>query len=480
MTSVSVEDHAQGFLDFLNHAPTVFHAISFYVDRLKAAGFVRLSERTDWSQVIVTGGRYFLTRNGSSLIAFSVGKDYRSSYPIAMIGTHMDALTMRVKPVSEQQELSFEQLKVAPYSGGGGMTWWDRDLGLAGRVMVKNKDNGKISQQLVRLPYPFAKIPSLAEHFGYAADPPFNGEIEMTPIIGCCAKGSFDGQDEIPINDPLHNHSPRLLAAIADHLSIEVSHIKEIELELFDHQKASRLGLDGELLSVPRCDDKLCSYAALEALIDSSPKTVNGGTISLTACFDDEEAGSQLRQGADSNFLPSVLARIIESLNPLHNQNNLYAATLANSFLISADVEHAVNPNFVSAYGLKPRLNIGPVLCCDAQANVTTDAVGKVMMQEIADRSGSILQLSQICNGEPSGNAFESIREFRLLIIVGGTIGPIVSSKLGVRSVDLGIVQLGMHSIRGTTGDRDPGLGVKFYRGYFEHFEEVEADTRLD
>lgn len=397
----SIAEHAQGFLDFLNDSPTVFHAISHYVRKLRSLGFVHLSERDDWTLKISTGGRYFVTRNGSSLVAFTVGKRYKAASSIAMIGTHMDALTMRVKPVSEQQELGFEQLKVAPYSGGGGTTWWDRDLGLAGRVLVKI--DGKVVQKLLRFPYPFAKIPSLAEHFGSAADPPFNKETEMTPIIGCCAEGSKDGQDDIPINNPHLNHSPRLMTAIAKELKISVSQIKEIEIELFDYQAASRLGLDGEFLSVPRCDDKLCSYAALEALIEASQATLDGGTISLTACFDDEEVGSQLRQGADSNFLPSVLSRIIESLNPQHNQHNLYAATIAKSFLISADVEHAVNPNFVSAYGLKPRLNIGPVLCCDAQANVTTDAVGKAMIQEIAELCGSTLQLSQIRNGEPSG-----------------------------------------------------------------------------
>lgn len=402
VSDLDVEGHAQGFLDFLNDAPTVFHAISHYAERLESKGFHRISEREDWSQKLRNGGQYFVTRNGSSIVAFTVGKQYKASAPIAMIGTHMDALTMRVKPISEHRELSYEQLRVAPYSGGGGMTWWDRDLGLAGRVLVK--EGGKIRQRLLRLPYPFAKIPSLAEHFGRAADPPFNKENEMTPIIGCCDEGSKDAQDDIPINDPRQNHSPRLLKAIADEVNVTMDQIKEVELELFDYQAAQRLGLDGEFLSVPRCDDKLCSYAALEALIHASPETVNGGSISLVACFDDEEVGSQLRQGADSNFLPSLIARVVESLNPLHHQNNLYAATLAKSFLISADVEHAVNPNFVSAYGLKPRLNTGPVLCCDAQANVTTDATGKALMQEIAERCGSTLQLSQIRNGQPSGN----------------------------------------------------------------------------
>jgi len=462
-TERSIDEHADGFLTFIDTAPTVFHAVDQYARRLQNLGYTRLSERSDWTQIIEPARKYFLTRNGSSLVAFVVGARYRASNSIAMIGTHMDALTMRIKPVSMERQVGFEQLKVSPYSGGGGMTWWDRDLGLAGRVMVKESD-GKIRQRLVRLRQPFAKIPSLAEHFGRAAEPPFNKETQMTPIIGCCTERDIDCQDDVPINNPLSNHSARVLQVIADELQIDTTQIKELEVELFDFQSPSRLGLDGELLSVPRCDDKLCSYAALEALIETTDAVSHGESIAMVACFDDEEVGSLLRQGADSNLLPSVLARIIESLNPQHNQNNLFAATMARSFLISADVEHAVNPNFVSAYGLKPRLNIGPVICCDSNANVTTDSTGKVIVQEIAERCGSTLQLSQIRNGQPSG----------------GTIGPMLSSKLGVRSVDLGIVQLGMHSARGTTGSRDPGLGVKFYSGFLTHLHEVERDLLVD
>lgn len=459
----SIDEHAEGFLKFIDTAPTIFHAVESYAERLLNTGYTRLSERSDWTQIIQPSGKYFLSRNGSSLVAFVVGARYEASNSIAMIGTHMDSLTMRVKPVSIERQVGFEQLKVSPYASDSRMTWWDRDLGLAGRVMVKNS-SGKIQQRLVRLSQPFAKIPSLAEHFGRAADPPFDKETEMTPIIGCTEKPDTDAQDDLPINNILRNHSPRVLRAIADELEIDIGQIKELEIELFDYQSPSRLGLDGELLSVPRCDDKLCSYAALEALIETTNAVSVGESIAMVACFDDEEVGSLLRQGADSNLLPSVLSRIIESLNPQHNQNNLFAATMARSFLISADVEHAVNPNFVSAYGLKPRLNIGPVICCDSNANVTTDSSGKVIVQEIADRCGSVLQLSQIRNGQPSG----------------GTIGPMLSSKLGVRSVDLGIVQLGMHSARGTTGSQDPGLGVRFYAGFLTQLNDVEKDLLMD
>lgn len=229
-----MEEHADGFLRFINGSPTTFHAVTHYANRLRNHGFTHLSEREDWTEKVSAGGKYYLTRNSSSIVAFVVGTRYQAADPIVMIGTHIDAITMKVKPVSRQTRVGFEQLKVAPYAGPG-ITWWDRDLALGGRVMVS--DAGKVHQRLFRSSRPFAKIPSLAEHFGRAAEPPFDRETQMTPIIGCCDNQSRDGQEEIPINNPSLNHSARLLSFIAQELGIDVAHIKDIECELFDHQR---------------------------------------------------------------------------------------------------------------------------------------------------------------------------------------------------------------------------------------------------
>lgn len=460
---IEPESYADPFLGFINLSPTKFHAVAQLAKKLRSSGFSVLSEREDWSTKLHAGGKYFITRNSSSIVAFVIGSQWQLPGPIAMIGTHLDAVTWRVKPISASVSCGYKLLKVAPYAVGGGVvteTWLDRDLGLAGRVFVKS--GRKIEERLLRLPHAIGKIPSLAEHFGRASEPPFNKETQLTPIIGTTDRADHDLQDQIdgpPLNKFHTNHSPDLLRTIAKALDVEVSRIKDFELELFDFQDASRLGLDGELLSVPRCDDKLCTFAAMEGLMALDSAFIDTSTtISVVASFDDEEVGSLLRQGAASNLMSSILTRILECFNPGYGTSNILGSVMARSFLISADVDHAVNPNFIDNYGLKPWLNAGPVLCCDANANVTTDSISTILMQEISELCGVPLQLTQIRNGEPSG----------------GTIGPGLSSMLGVRACDLGIVQLGMHSIRGTTGSLDPGLGVKFYHGFFEHFAEVE------
>ncbi|ORY83266.1 aminopeptidase I [Protomyces lactucae-debilis] len=472
------DTHSKGFLDFLNDAPTVFHAVAHYTTKLNNAGYTHLAERDDWQAIIKPGGKYYLTRNGSSLVAFAVGRKYSPGKGVALIGSHIDALTMRVKPVSKKSSLGYLQLGVSPYAGGGNMTWWDRDLGLAGRVLVTDKATGAIKQHLVRLPYPVAKIPTLAPHFGAPSQPPFNPETNMTPIIGLeeqSALQSLEAQfnalsSNAPINNPTSNHAPRLLAAVAKQLNIQVTQIADLELELFDFQPAQPFGLDAELLSVPRCDDKLCSYAAAEALLNATQDArflAESGCISMVYLADDEEIGSGLRQGAAGNTIPITVERIVDVLNtdkrPLQN---LVAMTFARSFFISADDIHAVNPNFAGAYELNmaPRLNVGPVISCDPNGHMTTDAPSKAIAQQIALKTGVPLQLFQIRNDSRSG----------------GTIGPMLSKQTGMRAIDIGIPQLAMHSIRATTGSKDPGLGVKYFEGFFRHFEHVEGTVTVD
>lgn len=357
-SAASTKNYGQGFCDFLNAAPTVFHAVDFYSKRLEKAGYQYITERDDWSDILKAGGKYYFTRNYSSLIAFAVGSKYTPGNGAALIGSHIDALTMRVKPVSTKSAVGYLQLGVAPYAGGGNMTWWDRDLGLAGRVMVAEKD-GNTVQHLVRLPYPVAKIPTLAPHFGAPSRGPFDLETQMTPIVGLEEttiekelERQFNVMSTAPVNDPVKNHSPRLLAAVARELHVAVDAIKDFELELFDFQPAQPFGLDGELLSVPRCDDKLCSYAAMEALLNATgdeSALQASGAIQMVYLCDDEEVGSGLRQGAGGNMVPLAIERIVDTFNTKQrtskSTSNLLAMTFARSFLISADVKHALNPN---------------------------------------------------------------------------------------------------------------------------------------
>jgi aminopeptidase I len=296
-----------------------------------------------------------------------------------------------------------------------------------------------------------------------------NSETEAVPIIGLDSTSSSTTESE---NLTLGGASsfaatqpPKLVRAIAGELSIQdYSSIVNWELELYDTQPAQVGGLDKEFIFAGRIDDKLCSWSAMEALLasaSSTSSTEDDGVVKLVGVFDDEEIGSLLRQGARGNFLPSTISRIVESFSP-SSSANILSQTYANSFLISADVTHAVNPNFLSRYleNHAPRLNVGLVVCADSNGHMTTDSVSTALLTRIAEKSGSELQLFMIRNDSRSG----------------GTVGPMLSAAMGVRAIDAGIPQLSMHSIRATTGALDPGLGVKIFAGFFEHFEGVDGE----
>ncbi|EXJ60629.1 hypothetical protein A1O7_04782 [Cladophialophora yegresii CBS 114405] len=455
------EKYTQPYLHFMTNNPTVFHAVDHFTSKLAKAGYVYLSEREQWK--IKAGGKYYTKRNGSAFIAFAVGKDYKPGNGVAIVAGHIDALTAKVKPIPKlQTKAGYVQLGVAPYAGGMNSTWWDRDLGIGGRVLVKAHD-GRIVEKLVKLDWPIARIPTLAPHFGAAAQGPFNKETNMTPIIGLDnsdATGKEQPSLQLPAGTFVASQPERLVKAIAGQLGVsDYTDIVNWELELFDIQPAQLGGLDKEFIFAGRIDDKLCCFAAIEGLGSSDEDSP--GIIKMVGCFDDEEVGSFLRQGALSNFMPSVISRTVEALNN-YSGPNLINQTLANSFLVSSDVIHAVNPNFLYAYleNHSPRLNVGVAVSADPNGHMTTDSVSTALLSRVAEKCGSKLQVFQIRNDSRSG----------------GTIGPMTSSRLGCRAVDCGIPQLSMHSIRATTGALDPGLGVQLYKGFFDHYQEVDAE----
>lgn len=193
---VDVGSYTQPFLSFISENPTIFHAVAFVAERLKSHGFIKLSERDSWTSRLTRGGKYFFERNGSSLIAFVVGEGYESGNGASVIATHIDALATRLKPIPTlSSKAGYVQLGVAPYAGALNSTWWDRDLGIGGRVLVKDSKSGKIHTRLVKLGWPIARIPTLAPHFGAAANlSNANKETEMVPIVGLDSADSSSGE----------------------------------------------------------------------------------------------------------------------------------------------------------------------------------------------------------------------------------------------------------------------------------------------
>lgn len=381
-----------------------------------------------------------------------------------MIGGHIDALTARLKPVSTKPtKAGYVQLGVAPYAGALNQTWWDRDLSIGGRVIVRDGETGKTSIRLVKLDWPIAKIPTLAPHFGVGMMGQNNRETQAVPIIGL---DSHNGNAEPEILGPagafVNTQPPKLVKLIAKELGIKsYSSIVNWELELFDSQPAQTFGLDRELITAGRIDDKLCSWSALMALLAATHND-DDKYIKLVALFDDEEIGSLLRQGARGNFLPLVVERAVESLNPGSYGPGLIGETYAKSFFLSADVSHAGHPNFLENHLADhiPKLNVGMVISADSNGHMTTDSVSTAILHRVAELCGAQTQDFMIRNDSRSG----------------GTIGPALSSMMGVKSADAGLPQLSMHSIRATTGALDPGLGVQFFKGFLDHWEKVDGE----
>ena len=481
--------------------------MNHFEHRLDSAGFSKLSERDTWD--LKLGGKYYFNRNSSGLIAFKIGKGYKPGNGAVIIAAHIDALTAKVKPISSKPvKNGFQQVGVAQYGGALNQTWWDRDLSIGGRVFVKDS-KGKIHEKLVRLDWPVARIPTIAPHFGtlpfcfyendhtklglgLRAEGQSNQETRMVPIIGL-DNSDLESKDYplAGVNSFIAAPPPRLVKAIAGELSIsDYSTIINWDLEMYDSQPAQLGGLNKEFIFAGRVDDKLCSFAALEALIADTSDTTSG-TISIAGLFDDEEVGSKLRQGANSNFLPSTIERIIESFaDKSSTSTNLLYQTYANSFMVSADVCHAYNPNYDDVY-LKdhtPRLNVGVAVSFDSNAHMTTDGVSSTIFNRIAEKSGSQVQVFQIRSMPKTHLSLFSPFCFVLFCFEltrekktddsrsGGTVGPMLSSKTGIRAIDAGIPQLSMHSIRATTGSLDPGLGVKLFKGVYEHFHAVDQE----
>jgi len=293
-----------------------------------------------------------------------------------------------------------------------------------------------------------------------------------TQVTKPFSRPSLLGGEGGPVGNFVNTQPPALVKVIGNALGLTASTYASMvgwELELFDTQPATTGGLNKEFIFAGRLDDKLCSWSAMQALISSQERgeSQDSSIIKMVGWFDNEEIGSQLRQGAKSNYLPLTIERAVGSLAKGKGKKpgpNLFGRTYANSFLVSSDVTHAVNPNFLNAYmeNHAPHLNVGLSVHADPNGHMTTDAISTAILQRCADSVGAKLQVFQIRNDSRSG----------------GTVGPMLSSLTGIRAIDAGVAQLSMHSIRATTGALDPGLAVITYMGFLNRFEFVDREFR--
>ncbi|KAL2155905.1 hypothetical protein VTH82DRAFT_647 [Thermothelomyces myriococcoides] len=469
------------FLDFVNASPTPYHAVASAAALLDAAGFTKIRERDDWASTVKPGGKYYTTRNGSSIVAFAVGAQWKPGNPIGMVGAHTDSPCLRVKPVSKRTANGYLQVGVETYGGGIWHSWFDRDLSVAGRVLVRESE-GEFVQKLVKVDKPILRIPTLAIHLHRQSNFDPNKEDELLPIAGLAeaelnktaepdtAEGDFEPLRALP-----ERHHPAFLSLVAQQAGVDISQIVDFELVLYDTQKSCLGGLRDELIFSPRLDNLNSTFCSIKGLISSveSATLESDASIRLVACFDHEEIGSLSAHGADSNLLPAILRRLSvlpgassSSSSSSPTESTAFEQTLATSFLLSADMAHAVHPNYAAKYERNhtPALNGGPVIKINANQRYATNSPGIVLIQEVARRARVPLQLFVVKNDSPCGS----------------TIGPMLSAKLGVRTLDLGNPQLSMHSIRETGGSADVESAIRLFESFLGHYGELERKILVD
>lgn len=387
---------------------------------LAAAGFTEISERSSWDGTLKRGSKYFVTRNGSSIVAFGIGGKWQPGNGISIIGAHTDSPCLRVKPVSKRSAKGYMQVGVETYGGGLWHTWFDRDLSLAGRVIVKNKESGNFVPKLVHIKKPLLRIPTLAIHLnrGSADKFEFNKETELLPILGLVekelngvkekaeSKSKNDGEDAEfnPFSAINVRHEKSLMDVIAADANVNVEEIEDFELVLYDTQDSVLGGLNDEFVFSPRHDNLNSSFTCIKALVESIDSLKGEEGIRMAALFDHEEIGSSSAQGADSNLLLAILTRLASTQfsgpeKSITITQSTPFETFSKSFLISADMAHAIHPNYSSKHETEhaPGINKGPVIKINANQRYATNSPGIVLLKNVAKAARVPLQCKYLC-----------------------------------------------------------------------------------
>jgi aspartyl aminopeptidase len=420
----SARRQAQDLLDFIDASPSPWHAVHTCEQRLLAAGFTRLEETDRWT--LQPGGKHYVVRSGSSIIAFILGSKSLADTGLRLIGAHTDSPGLRIKPKPAEEVGGMIRLGVEVYGGPILATFADRDLSLAGRVNVRTP--GGFETRLVRFADPLLRLPNLAIHMNREVNEnglKFNKQTELPLLLGVAEDGT---KAEMRFRQP-----------IADALGVEPADLLTWELNAYDTQKGSLWGADREFIADSQLDNLASCHAALSALL----ATPNPVATCLVAFFDHEEVGSESAAGAGGSFVSDVIARLAGNAT-LDGEDQ--RRMLARSFFISADMAHGWHPNFPAAY--EPchhaLVNAGPVIKSNANQRYSTNAETAARFMAICDKAGVPCQ--QYAHRTDLG--------------CGSTIGPIVASRLGIASVDVGSPMWAMHSIRESAGVLDHGYMI--------------------
>lgn len=429
-------DHVADLLAYIDRSPTPYHAVSESVHRLEQQGYRQLSESDAWQ--LESGARNYVVRNDGSLAAFEVGTTSPAEAGFHIIGAHTDSPNLRLKPLANVTTQGYQQLAVEPYGGVLLHTWLDRDLSLAGRVTVKSQAG--IETLLLDFARPLLRVPSLAIHLSREIAETglkLNPQEHLAPLIGL--EGARNIEDLVSVE--------LRAQGISD---FPTEKVLAFDLMAYDTQPSGVSGSQGDFIHAPRLDNLASCHAALVALSLAGQENLSGFTR-VVVLYDHEEVGSRSAAGAAGTFLAETLERVESGFKGGAPQG--LPRALSRSRLISADMAHAVHPNYVDKHekGHRPVLGAGPVIKVNANQAYATDA----------SSGGFFAGLCAEAEIEPQHFVTRSD------LACGSTIGPITAARLGVATVDVGNPMLSMHSCREMAGASDVAPMIQLLTTFF-------------
>ncbi|XP_021757398.1 probable aspartyl aminopeptidase isoform X3 [Chenopodium quinoa] len=390
-------------LNYLNESWTQFHATAEAKRQLLAAGFHLLNENEEWE--LKPGGRYFFTRNMSSLVAFSIGENYNTGNGFHIIAAHTDSPCLKLKPISASSKPGYLMLNVQTYGGGLWHTWFDRDLSVAGRVIVRS-DDGSFIQRLVKINRPLLRIPTLAIHLNRTVNQDGfkpNLETQLVPLLSTrCEEELPESKEQGPTKSSKAWHHPQLLEVLSEELD----------------------------------------------------------------CCVDDIVGSDSIQGAGAPTMFQAMRRIVSCLAGENVGEGTVERAIRQSFLVSADMAHGVHPNFMDKHeeNHRPQMQKGLVIKHNANQRYATSGVTAFLFKEVAKIHNLPTQEFVVRNDMGCGS----------------TIGPILAAGVGIRTVDCGIPQLSMHSVREICGKEDVDTAYKLFKAFYKTFSSVDRKLSVD
>lgn len=423
---------------FLDSSPVNFLAVDTICKRLNDAGF-KSFDASSRLESVKAGEKFYVVKNDSSIYAFVIGRQPLAEKGFHIICSHCDSPTFRIKPNAEMLREGMLSLNTEVYGGPIMSTWFDRPLSLAGRVIVESGDILRPDTRLLHIRRPLLTIPNLAIHFNRQVNDgvKLSKQTDMLPLMAAT------------VNEELKKEGV-LLSLISEELNISISDILDFDLYLYDTTPPSTFGLLQEMISAGRLDDLSMVHASLEALITASDEGIPEQT-NIMAVFDNEETGSQTKQGAGSPFLRSLIERIIIAQE---GRGDDFYRAVEQAFMISADNAHAWHPNYSSKYDPTnhPHLGLGPVIKLNASQKYATDAVSAAVFAGICRKAGVPFQYF-VNHSDVAG---------------GSTLGNILASSLPVKGVDMGNGVLAMHSVRETGSVADHIYCIKAFTEFYK------------